>query len=103
MNRTAVLSRLPGVQGGPSLDPSEMAKSGLVMDVQFDYTAVQLEDNTATDGFIIHVGTMPTPLSTPVVVPAGAEALITLAPPTRITERSKCLTGNKLPRLQYYD
>lgn len=85
------------------MDPNSLLNSGLEFDAGFESSTVLFEDDLASEGFIVHVATMPTAISAPIVIPSGSDALITLAPPVRISELSECVSPDRLPKLERYE
>lgn len=90
-------------RGGAKADTIHENDSGLEFNVSIDWRLTNFFDNLASAGFLLFIGELAFPFSVPVALPADADALVTLAPPRKVTEKSQCQADENLPQLHYYE
>lgn len=106
LNRVPELNALVTRTGGQTADPSSLSKTGLLIKAKIDWPDVIFYDGTASDGFTIFIGPLPTPWLNPVTVPADMDAFVVLAPATKLKELTGCRSDKGLPSFRhamYYD
>lgn len=78
-------------------------RSGLTFDVSNDWTFGIYQDGSASDGFHMFIDELPGQSNVPVPIPAGADALITLAQPKKLQDLMHCYKKDKALKLAYFD
>lgn len=74
----------------------------MVVNASFDREMDSYFEETAKDGFQILLGRIMTGSESPIAIPSGADALVTIATKKQ-EELSDCFLNNHIPKLKYFD
>lgn len=89
--------------GGPNPDPLKENAAGLQINVSINWRIAAFVESVASDGIHVYVGQNSSMISVPIAMPSNADALIKLAPPKKLIEKTQCRDETNLPRLHFYD
>lgn len=76
---------------------------GLVFDMNTNWINGIYENGAASDGYYVFIDKLPCLTHDPTPIPAGMDAVITLAQPQKVSYLTDCYPNDHTPKLKYFD